>query len=819
MADGLPVNLMNRLFEGALRDVRYAGRMLRKHPLFSLAIVVTIALAIAANTTIFGVVNAVLLEPLPYKDPDRLVRLWESNPKHSQPESPVSVPNFQDWQRQQSAFEDVAALEMATYNITGWGEPQRVASARITANLVPMLGVAPALGRSFLPEEETSGHNRVALLSDDLWRRQFGADRSIVNQAIQLNGESYTVVGVMPAGFQFPGNRQMWVPLVIDPEKEPWRADRTNRNLSVFARLKPNVSFKQAASDMNTVAQRLEQQYAAANTDWGVRMKTFYDWIVPQEVRTAMFGLFVAVGLLLLIACVNVANLLLADATKRQQEMAMRAALGASPTRLIRQLLIESLVLAGLGGLLGLGLAFWAIRVISAANMQNIARLSEAHVDGYVVAFTFIITTVTGLIFGLAPAWLSSRVNLTEKLKEGARSDGGKVTHRLRSTLVVAEVTMAAAVLVGAGLLVSLVARLQAVPLGFTPDNVFTMQISLPGAKYSKPEQRVSFFDRLMQQLRTVPGVVDAVAVEQPPGSRNDWTAEITLEGADAATTETRSSAEAHAVTAGYFKTMGIPIVKGQDFALQYRSDQPLEYVVSDSFARRYWPNEDAIGKRFRPGTNNPVGTVVGVVGDVRTLNSQEAAPVFYFPYGYVAMPAMVVLVRTAGQPETYATALRAEVRRIDSDQPVYNLKSMNEIIAAASAQQRFQAILSSLFASVALLLVALGIYSVVAYVVKQRRREIGVRLAVGASTYNILRLVIVQGMRNVLIGLALGLIGSLLLTRLIGSSVFGLTEMATDLRIYLLVALVLIVVAFIACYLPAWRATRIDPSLALRGE
>src|SRR5215213_6417465 len=811
---------MKRLFEGVSRDVRYAGRMLRKHPLFSLAIVVTIALAIGANATIFGVINAVLLEPLPYKDPDRLVRLWESNLKQSQPESPVSVPNYQDWQRQQSAFEELAALEMATYNITDSGEAQRVASARITANLIPMLGVGPALGRSFLPEEERAGNNRVALLSDGLWQRQFGRDRSIVNQTIRLNGESYTVVGVMPPGFQFPGNREMWVPLVIDPTKEPWRADRTNRNLSVFARLKPNVSFNQALSEMNAVAQRLEQQYAGVNTGWGVRVKTFYDWIVPKEVRAAMFGLFVAVGRLLLIACVNVANLLLADATKRQQEMAMRAALGATPNRLLRQLLIESLLLAGLGGLVGLGLAFWATRVISAGNTQNIARLSEAGIDGYVLVFTFIITTVTGLIFGLAPAWLSSRVNLTEKLKEGARSDGGKTTYRLRSALVVAEVTMAAAVLIGAGLLVNMVARLQAVPLGITADNVFTMQISLPGAKYSTREQRVNFFDQLVQRLRAVPGVLDTAVVERAPVSGNEWTMEIMLEGSDSATTDTRSSAEAHAVTAGYFKTMGIPILQGQDFAYPYRADQPLEYIVSESFAHRYWPNESALGKHFRPGPNNPVGTVVGVVGDVHTLNSQQdAAPVFYFPYGYVAMPAMVVLVRTASQPESYATALRAEVRQIDNDQPVYNMKTMNEIIAAATAQQRFQAVLSSLFAIAALLLVAIGIYSVVAYMVKQRRREIGVRMAVGASTHNIVRMVIAQGMRNVLIGLALGLAGSLALTRLIGNSVFGLTGTATDLRIYLLVALVLIAVALIACYLPARLATKIDPSLALRGE
>ena len=498
----------------------------------------------------------------------------------------------------------------------------------------------------------------------------------------------------------------------------------------------------------------------------------------------------------------------------------MRAALGASPSRLIRQLLIENLLLAGLGGLLGLGLAFCATKVISAANMQNIARLSESRVDGHVLVFTFIITTLTGLIFGLAPAWFIARVNLTDKLKEGARSDGGKVTHRLRSALVVAEVTMAAVVLVGAGLLVSMLGRLQAVPLGFTADNVFTMQISLPGAKYSKREQRVNFFDQLLQRLRTIPGVVDTAAVERAPGSGNDWTMEIMLEGAGAATTETRSSAEAHAVTAGYFNMMGIPILQGQDFAPQYRSGQQLEYIVSESFARRYWPNENAIGKRFHPGSNNPVGTVVGIVGDVHTLNSQQdAAPVFYFPYDYVAMPAMVVLVRTASQPQTYATALRAEVRQIDSDQPVYNLKTMNEIIAAATAQQRFQAALSSLFAIAALLLVAVGIYSVVAYMAKQRSREIAVRIAVGATTQNILRMVIAQGMRNVLVGLALGLAGSFALTQLIGSSVFGLTATAIDLRIYLLVALVLAAVACIACFLPAWRATKIDPSLALRTQ
>jgi putative ABC transport system permease protein len=525
-----------------------------------------------------------------------------------------------------------------------------------------------------------------------------------------------------------------------------------------------------------------------------------------------MVGLFVAVSLLLLIACANVANLLLASATTRQQEMATRAALGASPARLIRQLLIESLLLAGVGGLLGLGLAYWATKLIASGKLQNIGRLSETGIDGSVLGFTLFITLLTGLIFGLAPAWWASRVNLTEKLKEGSRSDGGRLPYRLRSALVIAEVTMAAVVLVGAGLLVNVLARLRAVPLGLTPDNVFTMQISLPGSKYGQ-QQRVDFFSQLLERLRAVPGVVDAAAVEQAPTTISTWNMAIMLEGAAADTTG--PLAEAHAVTPRYFQTMGIPLLQGQDFANTYRADQPLELIVSETFARRYWPNENAIGKRFRAGPNNPFGTVVGVVGDVRTLNSQQAAtPAFYFPYGYIGMPGLVVMVRTTAQPETFAAPLRAEVRQLDADQPVYNMRTMNQIIAGATAQQRFQAFLTSLFAAVSLLLVAIGIYSIVAYMVKQRRREIGVRMAVGASTRNILRMVILNGMRNVLVGLVLGLALSLAMTRLI-----GLTTTAADLRVYVLVGLLLTGVALSACYLPAWRATKIDPSQALRNE
>ncbi|HZI48726.1 MAG TPA: ABC transporter permease, partial [Pyrinomonadaceae bacterium] len=668
------------------------------------------------------------------------------------------------------------------------------------------------------PEDEKVGANHVVLLSHGLWQRQFGSDPSLINKAIQLNGESYTVVGVMPAGFQFPALKELWVPLAFDPVKEPWRTDRTNRNLSVFGRLKPAVTLDQANTEMGLVGQRLQEQYANSNTGWGVRLRTFYDWIVPEEVRRSMVALFIAVELLLLVACANVANLLLARGTTRQQEIAVRAAMGARPLRLIRQLLVESLLLAGLGGLFGLLLTFLGTKLIASINAPNIARLSETRVDGAVLGFTLVVTVLIGLLFGLAPAWWTSHFDLTEKLKATGRIGGTRLTQRLRGSLVVAEVAMAAVLLVGAGLLVRSLLRLQAMPLGFAPENVITMQVSLPGSKYGERVQRVNFFDQLLERLRHVPGVIDAAATELPPGAGGDWAVEITLEGGEAVTDKTRTSADAHVATPHYFRAMNIPLLQGQEFSEQYRDDRPLELIVSESFARRFWPNEDPIGKRFRPGVNNPFGTVIGVVGDVRIIDRQEEKlPAFYFPYSYIGMPGPVVAVRTTGQPESFATALRAEVRELDAEQPVYNIRTMNEFIGNATSQQRLQASLSSIFSVVALLLVAVGIYGVVAYWVRQRRREIGVRMALGSTAGDILKLVIVQGMRYVLLGLTLGLAGSFALTRLLGSSVFGLS--GNDPITFVTVALLVFGVAFVACYIPARRATRVSPSTALRSE
>lgn len=805
-----------KILETLLQDLRYALRMLRRYPGFSLTVIITLALGIGANTTIFSVVNAVLMAPLPYKEPDRLIRIWESNPGQGRTESAVSVPNFEDWQKQQSVFEQLAASELTTFNLTGSGEPQRIPAARFTANLVPTLGVAPLLGRSFLPEDEKSGSNRLALLSHSLWQRAFGSDPSLLNKTIQLNGASYTVIGIMPPEFQFTG-RELWVPLVLDPAKEPWRADRANRNLAIYGRLKSGVTLDQATAEMNILAKRLEEQNPESNTGWGLGLRTFYDWLVPEGVRLSIFALFGAVYLLLLIACANVANLLVARGATRQQEMAVRAALGARPGRLMRQLLMESLLLAGLSGLLGLFLTYWGTRLIVSSNLQSIARLSETRIDARVLGFALVITTIAALIFGLIPAWWASHLNLSEKLKEGSRNSGTRRTHRLSRALVVTEVTLAVALLIGAGLLVRTVRRLQAAPLGFAPENLITMQISLPGSKYGEPEQRLNFFSKLLGQLRTVPGVIDAAATERAPGSASDWAMEITVEGADAIN-RARTSAEAHVATQNYFKTIDVPVLQGQEFLHAYRSDRPLELIVSESFARRYWPNEDPIGKRFRPDTNNPFGTVIGVVSDVRNLDPQhEALPAFYFPYGYIGMPGLVVVVRTATQPDDFAKALRTQVSQIDADQPVYNVRTMNEIIANATSQQRFQAVLLSLFGIVALLLVAVGVYGIVAHAIRQRTREIGVMMALGASTREILILVIKQGMRDVLLGLILGLAGSFVLTRWLSSSIFGLTP--NDPLTFIMVALLLIVVSFVACYLPARRATKVDPSTVLRSE
>jgi putative ABC transport system permease protein len=495
------------MLETLFQDLRFGARMLFKNPGFSLIAVVTLALGIGANTAIFSVVNAVLLRALPYPEPGRLVRFYEINPGRGWLDFAASAPNFGDWRKQQSVCEQLAAYEFNTFNFTGSGEPERVAALRVTANLFSVLGVEPAHGRNFLPEEEQSGRNHVAILSDGLWQRRFGADPNSIGRQIQLSGESYTVVGVAPPGFQLTQGTELWTPLTLDPVG----ANRSSsHNLSVIGRLKPGVSLAQAQAAMDTIARQLEQQYPESNTGWGVRMSAFYDWIVPEQIRRSMLVLFAAVGCVLLISCANVANLLLARASARRLEMAIRAAMGASRWRVIRQLLTESVLLSTLGGSVGLLLAFWCTNLIKASTALNIPRLNETRLDVKALGFTFLIALGAGLIFGLAPAWQASRLALNETLKEGGRSGSGGKRQRLRGALVTAEVALALVLLVGAGLMIRSFMRLQNVPLGFAPNHTLTMRLALPTTKYGQGAPRVNFFNQLLQRLRATPGVIDA---------------------------------------------------------------------------------------------------------------------------------------------------------------------------------------------------------------------------------------------------------------------------------------------------------------------
>ncbi len=809
--------------EDMFQDLRFGLRMLLKNPGFTLIAVLTLALGIGANTAIFSVVNAVLLRPLPYPEPERLIRLWESNPGRGWPEFSASAPNFADWRKQQTVFEQLAAYGFDTFNLTGGGEPERVFALGVTANLFPTLGTPPALGRNFLPEEEQPGRHRVAILSDGLWQRRFGADPQLIGRQIQLNGANYTVVGVMPPRFQLTPGTEVWTPLMLDPALAPWHANRSHHIIHVIGRLKPGVSFAQAQAAMDVIARQLEQQYPKSNAGWGVRLRTFYDWLVPEQIRQSVLALFVAVGFVLLIACANVANLMLARASTRSRELAMRAALGASRLRVLRQLLTESLLLAVLGGLAGTLLARWGVQLIKASASLNIPRLAETRLDLRALGFALIVALLTGLIFGLAPAWQSSKLDLNETLKEGGRGGGG-TRGGLRGALVVGEVALALVLLLSAGLMIRSFANLQNAPLGFAPENVLSLQINLPGfnvpgSKYGEKAQRVNFYNQLLEQMRAAPGVVDAAAVTQLPlYSGPGWAQEITLEGREAPPSDTKPSARAFAATPRYFKTMGIPLLQGRDFTEQDSGDGPLNFIVSETFARHCWPDENAVGKRFRTNAFDLFGTVVGVVGNVRNVSLEsEGGPAFYFSYGRIGMPGLVVVARTVAPPETMVAALRAQAHSLDHDLPVYNVRTLDQLVYNAAGQPRFQTVLLSLFGGVALLLAALGIYGVMAYAVTQRTHEIGVRMALGARAGEVLRLVIGQGMKLALAGVVIGLGGALALTRLMKTLLFGVST--TDPLTFATLALMLIGVALVACYLPARKATKIDPLHALRRE
>jgi putative ABC transport system permease protein len=807
-----------------LQDLRYGVRMLRKKPGFTVAAILALALGIGANTAIFSVVYTVLLSPLPYKDAKQLVWIWETNPGSGIKTEPASLPNYNDWKNQGQSFEGVAAFTGSSLTLTtsDGGEPERIPTTYTTANFFEVLGTMPQLGRAFVEEENEIGKHRVVLLGHSLWQRRFGANPQIVGQTITLSGNQYTVLGIMPAGFKNPTPdqsrpAQMWAPLPVKLDPALRRSDF----LSVVARLKPNVTPEQAQAEMNTITSRLEQQYPDSNKGWSTRLLPLHERMIG-DVRTALWLLMGVVGFLLLIACANVANLLLARSAARQQEIAIRRALGADRWRLVRQFLTESVLLALCGGILGSLLAMWGVEVLVAISPQNIPRLNEISLNWQVLSFTFFISLATGVVFGLLPALHATNPNLTESLKEGGRSSTeGLRGSRLRNSLVVSEIAIALVMLIGAGLMIKSFVRLQKVDPGFHPERILTLDIGLPSAKYKEDAQVVGFYNQFMTRVAAQRGVESVAAVSSLPLSGGGDVISFEVEGRPIAPVAGQAvDSEYRIITPGYFATMGIPLVKGEAITERHTADAPAVIVINETFAKRFFPNEDPIGKRLNLGNPQtaPWRAIIGVVKDVRHEGlDTEPYPQMYSPVAQFPRRAMTMVARTNTDPMALVPSVRSELSAIDRDQPLYNVRTMEQVLAASIARQRFNMLLIAIFASVGLVLAAVGIYGVISYSVTQRTHEIGIRMALGAQTRDILRMVVGQGMLLVVFGVGIGLGAAFLLTRLMSSLLYGVT--ATDPLTFIGLSVLLAVIALLACLIPARKATRVDPMIALRYE
>ena len=804
------------------QDLRYGLRMLARSPSFTFVAVLALALGIGANSAIFSVVNTVLLRPLPYKSPDAIMTVWEETTHLGFPFNTPSPANFIDWRDQNTVFEGMSAMAQKHFNLTGMGEPERFDGRRVSANLFDLLGVEPVLGRTFRPEEDQPG-SRVVILSHGVWQRRFGADPGVIGRAITLNGESFTVVGVMPRSVTLPSmdgwTDQLWVPIAFTSEEA---TQRGNHYLEVIARIKPGTSQKQAQAEMDTIGARLAQQYPEHNTRIGITVKSLHEQIVG-DIRPALLVLLGAVGFVLLIACANVANLLLARAAVRQKEIALRLALGASRARLTRQFLTESVLLAAFGGAGGLLLSYTGLTVLRTLIPENVSQGQAIAIDAKVLIFTAVVSLVTGLIFGLAPATQASNFNLNETLKEGGRdSGGGSRGNRIRSLLVVSEVAVSFLLLVGAGLLISSFVHLRKLDPGYRVDHLLTLKVVLPESKYPDKERRAPFYRELIRRVQTLPGVESAAVASNLPLTYSGDSMPIGVEGRPDPPPDQMADVILRTVSPGYFSTMGIPLVEGRDFTENDKPESVRVVVISEKTARRYWPNESPIGKRLKPGSTtseSPWLEVIGVVKDVRQ-NEFIAEPKMqmYMAHEQVGSfaPNSIVL-RTAVDPLSLGTAVRKVVWEIDKDQPVSDIRSMEEIVSGAVARQRFSTMLLGIFAALALVLAAVGIYGVMSYSVAQRTREIGIRMALGAQRSDVLRMTVEQGLKLVLAGVVIGLGAALVLTRVMASLLFGIT--ATDPTTFICITAVLFAVALLASYVPALRATRVDPMVALRYQ
>jgi len=816
-------------FERLVQDLRYGLRQLRRSPEFTAVAVLTLALGIGANTLIFSVVNAAILHPLPFRDASRLVTLWvtSSNFGYTGPGS-LTDPDYIEWRKQNRVFSEIGAYRGQPSNLTGAGEPLRLTGAAISPSLLRVLDVNPVLGRTFAPEEEIAGHNRVALLSDKLWRSRFGADPTAVGRAIKLDGEFFTVVGVMPAGFDFPNQADVWVPLTLS-------SDAHNATLQFVARLKPGISIERARTDVTLIGKRLDEQRHTQSGDWEEQTTLIpLGNEVASALRTSLLVLLGAVGLVLLIACANVANLSLGRAATRQREIGIRKALGAGRSRVIRQMLTESAMTAALGGGLGLFLAIVGHRFLADAapllpwNMQSpeaTARIATGGIDVWVLGFTLAVAVLTAVLFGLVPALRASRGELIDSLKEGDRSSGvGRSRSRLQDSIVLAEVAVALILLVGAGLLIRSFLHLMNVDPGFSPNNVLVMQISLPESRYADRASMIAFEQQEVSRLSALPGVKSAGGVFGLPLGNGAVAGDFTVEGQAAPSAGSQPFIAAKKVVGGdYFRSLGIPLLQGRDFDEHDSQNSQHVVIVSQSLAHHYWPAGDAIGRRLKPGFSNDAWcTVVGVVGDTKQYSLDEApAPSMYLPYAQAPaqflMEDIALVVRTALPPLSLVNAARHAVESVDPDLPVFDVVTMEQLVYRSASAPRFNTVLLGIFASLALILAAIGIYGVMSYSVSQRTHEIGVRMALGAKARDVVRQIIAQGMRRALAGIALGLAGALILTRFLASLLYGVRP--ADTATFLAVSLLLLAVALLACYVPARRAATVDPMIALRHE
>jgi putative ABC transport system permease protein len=804
-----------------IQDLRYSFRLLLKNPGFTIVAVLTLALGIGANTAIFSVVNSLLLRPLPYRDAQQLVWIWGTNPKNDIPQEAASAPDFADWKSRNQSFEEMAAFSRTALILNTEGEPERLMGGAVTDGFFSVLHAQPKMGRVFLPEEDKPGANRVVILSEGLWQRRFGADPHIIEKSITLTGNPYTVVGVMGADFlnPRPGDLQpaeLWVPLRLNYATAGRRSDF----LGVIARLKPGVTLVQAQTEMTTIASNLEEQYPTTNDGWSAKVLTLHERFVGDVSRTLLV-LMGAVCFLLLIACANVANLLLVRASTRRKEIAIRAAMGASRMRLTRQLLTESLVLSLIGGALGLLSAVWGLNLLVSFIPGNLPRLSEIALDNRAMIFTLSISLLTGIVFGLIPALQASTPNLNDCLKEGGKEAanlGG--SNRIRNVFAIVEVALALVLLAGAGLMTKSFLKLQDVNPGFDPNRVVTMQVQLPASRFREDAQLTSYGTQLLEKITAMPGVEAASLISGVPLSGGSDVLAFGIEGIPTNPSDPIQDAEAHRVSPDYFKTLGIQLKRGSLFTSQDHANSPGVVVISETMAKRYWGDEDPLGKRI--STSGPPNfnwlKIIGIVADVRheALNT-EPYPQMYAPLAQQPRRTLTILARSSTDPASIIPALRHQVRELDSNVPVFNVRTMEQILADSIAPPRFNAMLIVLFAVLALLLAAVGIYGVISYGVTQRRHEIGIRMALGARPAEILRMVVGQGLKLVLIGIGLGLVAVFLLTRLMSKLLFEVS--ATDPLTFVLVSLILTGVALLACYVPARRAAKTDPMVALRYE